>query len=254
MNYPIKRISELTKADVAGICDHTFLARPESYIKEGKENGRGAVRVWEEKFNSFLDETKSMLNKPYAICVRPENVFVAKNKAGKNIVVASVIGFPNSQSYLLSYQLSETDLAMNHGADEIDMVLRDDLVQGGKYKEAFRIVDRLTKKVHEGKCLIKLILETCELTSRQIRECSIRAEDLGVDFIKTSTGFGKFGAKVKDLEIMAKNFSRGIKISGGINKENYLALIATASRRNDGMVELNPMKIRIGESSLLNRL
>ena len=53
---------------------------------------------------------------------------------------------------------------------------------------------------------------------------------------------------------MRKNFPNGIKISGGVNKDNYKELLYAASGRDDGLIDLIPSKIRIGTSSLLSQL
>src|SRR3989339_813901 len=102
--------------------------------------------------------------------------------------------------------------------------------------------------------IIKLILETSALNKKQIKSISELANnETDVDFIKTSTGFGKYGATVENLKIMRENFSRGIKISGGVNTKNVGQLLSAAVKRDDGYIDLNPMKIRIGESGLLKK-
>jgi hypothetical protein len=50
---------------------------------------------------------------------------------------------------------------------------------------------------------------------------------------------------------MRANFSRGVKMSGWVNKDNVLELLAAASGRDDGMIELDPLKVRVGESGML---
>jgi deoxyribose-phosphate aldolase len=101
---------------------------------------------------------------------------------------------------------------------------------------------------------VKLILETSLLTSDEIIIACKLADEIGVDFVKTSTGFVVAGAKAEHLKLMRANFSKGVKMSGGVNKENLHDLLTAASGREDGMIELDPLKIRIGESSLLRGL
>ena len=59
---------------------------------------------------------------------------------------------------------------------------------------------------------------------------------------------------VDDLEIMRNSFSKGVKASGGITPENLHSMLYAMSGRSDGKIDLDPMKIRIGESSLLKKL
>lgn len=69
---------------------------------------------------------------------------------------------------------------------------------------------------------------------------------MNVDFIKTSTGFSRSGANPDDAFFMRKNFKNGVKISGGVTINNVYELLNAVSGRNDGMIELDPLKIRIG--------
>jgi deoxyribose-phosphate aldolase len=112
-------------------------------------------------------------------------------------------------------------------------------------------INAIVSVAHQNKGIVKLILETSELTPDGIKEACKLAADCGVDFVKTSTGFSKSGANERDLKIMRENFPRGVKMSGGVNKENVRGLLYAASGRDDGYIDLDPMRIRVGESSLL---
>ena len=228
----------------------TFLCTVDSF--KGQKDG--AVYLREEAYEGFL---KGVIHipKPYAVCVYPWDVKKAKEYLKeKDIKIASVIGFPNGNLYSTKHKIFETTIALENGADEIDMVLNYELFKSGKTQETLEDITNVANFVHKEGAIIKLILETSALNKKQIKSISELANnETDVDFIKTSTGFGKYGATVENLKIMRENFSRGIKISGGVNTKNVGQLLSAAVKRDDGYIDLNPMKIRIGESGLLKK-
>ncbi|MBN2459772.1 deoxyribose-phosphate aldolase [Candidatus Woesearchaeota archaeon] len=244
------KIDGITPAQVASVCDHTFLSRQECFRKEGAN----ASDARKEEFENFISEMLAG-PLPYAICVRPEDVKHAKKRLKKQyktgMVIASVVGFPDGSWYSTKFKAAEAKLAIKDGASEIDMVLNINKLKQGKLAAVEKDVAAVVKSCHKRGALLKLILETSELTDDEIVACCKIAEKAEADFVKTSTGFSSAGAKAEHLKLMRKNFSRGIKMSGGVNKENLQELLAAASGRDDGMIELDPMKVRIGESSLL---
>ena len=251
------KIDELKLRDIASICDHTFLNRTEAFREKAKE-GERAIELREEAFERFLRETVNFPYAPYAVCIRPEDVGFVKTHFGiwkkESIVIAAVAGFPDGSRYSTEFKLAETELAIKEGAREIDFVLNTK-----KFKQEYTnsVKDEkkeVAKLAHENRALVKLILETSELRDYEIRGACKMAEENEVDFVKTSTGFSAYGARAEDLKIMRENFSRGIKISGGVNVKNLKELLYAASGRTDSYIELDPLKIRIGESSLLNNL
>lgn len=251
-------IDDLTPGDIATICDHTFLNRPEAY-KAIAVKGESPVQLRANAFHHFMAETIVNEKKlPYAICVRPEDVTAASGYLAKHgrseILIASVVGFPDGTLYGTDFKVAETGLAVAHGAKEVDMVLDYNRFKAGNVAYARNDVKAVAEAAHEQGALVKLIFETSELDENQIKGACTLATEAGVDFIKTSTGFGAYGARAEDLRIMRANFGGGIKISGGVTKDNVKELLYAASGRVDEYIELNPKKIRIGESSLLSKL
>jgi deoxyribose-phosphate aldolase len=105
------KINELTKQQIASICDHTYLNRPEAF--RGK--AENSVEQRKKEFYSFLERSVEL--KPYAICVRPEDCQHTKDFLGKtDIVIASVVGFPDGNWYSTKIKVAETDLALSYGA------------------------------------------------------------------------------------------------------------------------------------------
>lgn len=247
------QIEEVTLEQIASICDHTFLKRSEQYV--ATKPGESPVRLREKAFYEFLQDTLTSEVLPYAVCVRPEDVAKAHSflaTAPRDIKVASVVGFPDGSAYSTDLKLYETHYALDAGASEIDMVLNIDAFRTAP-RDALSEITTIGKVTHDYGGILKLILETAELGPQEIKRAAKMAGKADVDFIKTSTGFGAYGARVEDLHIMRANFARGIKISGGVNPDNVHALLKAANGDNSS-ISLDPMRIRIGESSLLRKL
>ena len=249
------KIATITPEQVAGICDHTFLFTTEYY------KGKGAgdpIAEWHAQFNKFLEGISAMPAKPYAICVRPEEVeyiskYINYNSLCKDVKIAAVAGFPHGR-FSTDDKLNHARQAMNAGASEIDFVLNYEKFKNGDMayiNNELKVLGDFRKYLKVAK---KLILETSELTDKQIVLACKYADAYEFDFVKTSTGFSSAGAKPEHLRIMRENFPRGIKISGGVNPENYKELLQAASGRTDGYIDLRPELFRLGESSLLGKL
>ncbi len=196
-----------------------------------------------------------------AICIYPSMVKVAKKELlNTSVKVASVsTGFPSGQS-LLSVKLFETQLAIDDGADEIDMVISRGKFLEGEYNYVFDEIAKI-KELCKNRTL-KVILETGELGSLDnVHKASEIAIYAGADFIKTSTGKIQPGATMSVTLVMLqaiKNYYNntgvkvGIKPSGGISNSklalDYLIMIKEVL----GDAWLTNSLTRFGASSLTN--
>lgn len=150
-----------------------------------------------------------------SVCIPPSYVKRVKETYKKRLKVGTVIGFP------LGYQSLETKVyeaerAIEDGADEIDMVINIAEVKNGNFSYVEKEI-RQIRTVAKDK-ILKVIVETCYLdTEEKIRLCEIISR-VKADYIKTSTGFGTFGANLKDIELFKQHISKEVKIkaSGGI--------------------------------------
>jgi len=194
---------------------------------------------------------------PYAVCVRPEDVVHAykyvEEYSRTKIKVVSAVGFPHGNWYSSNYKTFEAQISLEEGASEIDMVLNYTALKQGDHGFVLQEIQRVNDLVHAKGAILKIILETSELNDEQIAQACHLASHAGVDFVKTSTGFGTFGAKYEHLEIIRKNFQGGIKISGGVNALNVHHLLTALADEKTGKIEIDPTKIRIGESLLLEQ-
>ena len=239
----------LTPAAIAGICDHTFLQRPECF--------RGAhvdpLAAYDAAFHAFIDQTLTLPHAPYAVCVRPEEVARAAARlaaAGRTgIKLAAVVGFPLGDQHPPHAKAVEAAWALDAGATEIDVVLRWGALKKRQDDDVTVDIAAVLDVVWQARATLKVILEVCELTDGEIRHACRLCASAGVQFVKTSTGFGKGGATARALRIMRESFNGGVKIAGGVSKDNWRELLAAAL--DPGATTLDPQRVRIGESTLL---
>lgn len=184
------------------------------------------------KLNEYIDHTKlgfSVTEKQietlcleartYAfksVCINPIYILEAKKLlAGSNVLICTVIGFPHGSQTLLT-KVSETKEALSNGAQEFDLVLN---IANLKNKHDDLVLEEIrTIKNIVGKHVLKLIIETSVLTQDEIVHVSKLAIKAGADFVKTSTGYGAFGARVEDVQLMLDTVGNHalVKASGGI--------------------------------------
>jgi len=182
-----------------------------------------------------------------AVCVPPS--YVAQAAAllqGSPVAVATVVGFPLGYSATAA-KVIETRLALASGATEIDMVVQIGAIQNGDWSLVKTDVEAVLSEVRATSgALLKVIIETCYLSDQQLEDVCKLLADLGVDFVKTSTGFGKDGASVaviaKMRAILPKNIR--IKASGGIKTRAFaLELLEAGADRigtSSGTILIQP--------------
>lgn len=167
-----------------------------------------------------------------SVCIHPcwviEAVELLKDYPVK---VCSVVGFPLGAN-LTSTKIKETDYLLKAGCTEIDMVLNIGFLKDKNYsflKEEIRAMRNLT----EGN-ILKVIIETCYLNREEMLIVANILQEEGVDFLKTSTGFGPKGAILDDVLFLSSIIKppMRIKASGGIRtlEETLRFIKAGASR------------------------
>ena len=196
-----------------------------------------------------------------AVCVYPTMVGVAKQAvSGSDINVASVAtAFPSGMS-ALEIKLDDTRMAVDEGADEIDMVISRGAFLRGEHAYVFDEIAAVKEAC--GDAHLKVILETGELgTLDRVRRASILAMHAGADFIKTSTGKIQPAATMQVTLVMLqaiKDFYRetgrmvGMKPAGGISKSKLALHYLVMLRETLGNAWMTPEWFRFGASSLAN--
>ena len=152
-----------------------------------------------------------------SVCVNTCWVPLAHEKlAGSEVNTCCVVGFPLG-AMLTEAKAAETRLAVEAGADEVDMVINVGWLLDGDY-DAVRDDIAAVVKAADGKC-VKVIIEACLLADEQkVKACELSVE-AGATFVKTSTGFSTGGATVADVALMRKTVGDACKVkaAGGIH-------------------------------------
>ncbi len=199
-----------------------------------------------------------------SICVYPafvETVGLAVD--GTPMRITSVAGgFPASQTYL-EVKALEVAMAIENGADEVDIVLNVGRMLTGEYDEAANEVEMIRSEM-DPDIVLKVILETGALrTPELIRRASLLSMLAGADFIKTSTGKIAVAATPEAAVVMchairdyyAKSSRRvGFKAAGGVRTPEEAALYYTIVEEILGREWLTTDLFRIGASSAANNL
>lgn len=151
-----------------------------------------------------------------SVCVNPCWIkLCADLLKGTDTKVCTVIGFPLGARTSEAKAFEAND-AVKKGAEEVDRVINVGRLKDKQDDYIYNEIKRI-KEACEGR-LLKVIIECCLLTDEEkVRACEL-AKKAGADFVKTSTGFSKWGAKVEDVRLRRKTVGpdRGVKAAGGI--------------------------------------
>lgn len=188
-----------SRADVAARVDHTLL-KPEATEAD-------VVR--------FAKEADTL--GVYAICVSP-SMLPAARRANATQKLCAVVGFPSGK-HLSAVKAEEARLAVEGGADEVDMVIDVGAALHGDL-DALRADVSVVRSAVGGHTTLKVIVESAALLllgdEHTLLNACRAAADAGADFVKTSTGFHPAGgASVRAVEVMA-TVGPQVKASGGI--------------------------------------
>ncbi|WP_375180011.1 deoxyribose-phosphate aldolase [Enterococcus rotai] len=185
----------------------------------------------EEALLTLIEEAKKY--EFASVCVNPYWVALAsKELAGTSVEICTVIGFPLGAN-TTAVKAFEAEDAIKNGATEVDMVINVGALKSGDEETVLKDIEAVVA-VAKGKALVKVILENCLLTDREIAVASKLSVQAGADFVKTSTGFSTGGATIKDVALMRKTVGPtvGVKASGGVRTaEDAKAMIHAGATR-----------------------
>lgn len=153
--------------------------------------------------------------------------------SGTDVPVGAVVGFPFG-SCLTSTKRDEAEALLRLGARELDMVINIGMVKAGEYDAVERDIHAVAEIVHNSGAILKVILETCLLTTEEKIRTAILCVVAGADFLKTSTGFSSGGATIEDVRLLRgiAGGAAGVKAAGGILAlESAQAMIEAGASR-----------------------
>ena len=175
------------------------------------------------------------------VCVRPWDVPLAVELTrGTTTGVGTVIGFPHGTN-LSNTKRAEARDALAAGAVELDMVANYGALRSGDLALVQFDIAAVVEEAHAAGALVKVILETSQLTLDEVRTGVLAAIDAGADFAKTSTGFTGDGAAEDVVRVMLDTAAGRIRIkpSGGIRDQ----------ARAVAFVEMGAARIGVGYTS-----
>ena len=173
-----------------------------------------AMNATKEQITKLCEEAKQYHF--YSVCVNSGYVpLVASLLKGSDVKVCSVVGFPLG-AMLTSAKAFETEMTVKAGAQEIDMVINVGWLKSNDWDAVKQDIEAVFNAC--GAVPLKVILETCLLTKDEIAKVCEICKQIGVAFVKTSTGFSVSGATVEDVKLMRDTVGNemGVKASGGI--------------------------------------
>jgi len=208
-------MEKITLRDLAKMIDHSLLhpTMTDAEIRKGCELAR--------KYDVAT------------ACIKPYSIALAKEVlAGSDVGICAVIGFPHGNS-TTTMKVKETEAAVRDGSTEIDMVINIGKALGGDWD----YVHAEIKAIDDAAPVLKVIFENDYLQDTHIiRLCEICSE-IGVAFVKTSTGYGFLkqdngmyaykGATVEHLKLMRKHCPPRVQIkaAGGVRTLDDLLLV-----------------------------
>lgn len=202
--------------ELAPYIEHTILS-PDCTVKEIENLCR------EAKKHQFV-----------AVCIPPYYVKDAvKFLEGTKVKVVTVVGFPMGYSHTPA-KVEEVKRAVDEGADEVDVVVNICAIKNKNWHFVKNDVESMTMAAHLRGKIVKVILETGLLDRQEIAKMCEICNNIGVDYVKTSTGVNGGGASVDIVRFLKKNLAGKVKIkaSGGIrDKEKATKLIDAGADR-----------------------
>ncbi len=170
-----------------------------------------------------------------AVCVKPcFTAHAAAALSGSGVAVCAVIGFPHGNSTTAT-KVFETTEAVHLGATEIDMVVNNGWVSEGRWSDVDAEIGAVNRACVEGGALLKVIFEIDYLKPEQIVKLCQICSQVGVAYVKTSTGFGYVkqangdfnyrGATAEGVTLMRESCSPSVKIKAAAGIRNLSDLI-----------------------------
>ena len=215
--YEIITKERLTPAEMAKLIDHSLLfpyTTKEEILKfcgEIKEYGFGCAAI-----NPVFIE------------------LVAKELKGLDVDIDAPIGYPWGTN-TMALKASEIEETVRLGATTIDYVIHVGAAVGGDWDYLKREAELMATTARKCGVPSKAILECCYLTDEQKVKAALAAKEGGVDYVKTSTGFGSGWCTVEDVKLLkdAVGLDTGVKAAGKVTDYKFaMDLLHAGASRN----------------------
>ena len=206
----------MNKVEFLSMVDHTILKAD-------------ATKSSVDKVLKFAKE-----NHTASVCINPYYVkYASEYLKGTGVKVCTAIGFPLGQN-TTEVKVFEAKNAIENGAEEIDMVINVAALKDKDFDFVKKEIKDIYVAVSWHNKLLKVIIENAYLSDDEKRKVCEICKEIGVDFVKTSTGFAPTGAIQSDVKLMKEVVGNKCKIkaAGGIKtKADVEALYEAGARR-----------------------
>jgi deoxyribose-phosphate aldolase len=201
-------MSELAYQDIAKMIDHSLL-QP---VLTDAELEAGCVLARE--FNVA------------SVCIKPYGVPLAcQVLKGSTVAIGTTVGFPHG-GHNTAIKLAESEQALADGASELDVVVNIGKVLGKDWGYVTSDLLAVVQIAHHHKALVKVIFENCFLADEHKEQLCRICGEIGVDFVKTSTGYGSEGAIDSDLRLMRRCSPPHVQVKAAGGVRTYDRLLA----------------------------
>lgn len=261
---------------------HIMVKNFDKFVREALDNPQVIAKpkvkgvLDPRRFNSIIDYTylhedanidkieeicqQAKENGFYSVCIRPDFVsYVVNFLERSNVKVCTVISFHKGENKTQE-KVVETQKAISNGADEIDMVMNwkllqkwskesDDEKKKNMEQKLFDDIRKVADVCHgSDSVVLKVIIESGELTLDQVKKACELCTKAGVDFVKTSTGYATKGAEIDKVRFMRSILPDHIKIkaSGGVRTLHDIESFVNAGADRVG-TSSNPAIIAVGQ-------
>jgi deoxyribose-phosphate aldolase len=162
-----------------------------------------------------------------SVCIMPFSLArCAAMLHGTTVHASTTIGFPHG-GHTTAIKVAEAEQALKDGGQELDVVVNISATRSGDWQYVRDEIAALTESIHAEKAKIKVIFENSyQDDAAKIRLCEICGE-IGVDWVKTSTGYAPSGATIPDLELMRRHSPSHVQVkaAGGIRDLDALLAV-----------------------------
>jgi deoxyribose-phosphate aldolase len=190
-----------------------------------------------------------------SVCIMPYYAArCAKLLQGSSVQPSTTIGFPHG-GHCTEIKVLEAERALKDGTTELDAVINISKARSGDWAYVAGEIRTLTELTHAHGQKIKIIFENAYLDeAAKVRLCQICGE-IGVDWVKTSTGYAPSGATMEDLELMRKHSPAQVQVkaAGGVRDLDSLLAVRAIGVTRVGASRtaqiLDECKRRLGQGS-----
>ena len=157
----------------------------------------------------------------YSVCIPPFYVKKAKELLlNSNVKTSTVIGFPFGYC-AVEAKIAEIVLAIIDGVDELEITTNVSAIKNNDYSFIANELNTILPIVRSKNKVLKIIIESGSLTNDELKKCCDIFGAAGIDYLKTSTGYGEKNTSLNAIHFIRKYLADAVKIEAGYNKITY---------------------------------